>query len=385
MLIAKMYLAALVLLLAASSPVAYTQYNYTLQFTLLNGQATMVPDEISSPFYSLLNQNVFRNTSFQTSSINSVTLNGVPVDWGIQFDCDGNPLLTVQHYDSLPPSANATLEISFSIDLSKPEFDLQNIGNISDVPVDLIDDYPMAGVWNLSEAEYASAIIDTAFAIKGDEENVLAIVLKTLQWFEDNISYSADLSVPQSISDTFWLKSGDCDDQANLFAAFCRILGIPAYSEIGPIYMPGSDYQVEGNLRFNLTNVGYHGWAVVYLPSSDGGEWVPVDLTFFKNAYFVNGHIKSINLYDHINNSAIMYYDSLVLLDVLTSDYVDDTIALKGMVMRSDCIWIESHSMTLLANGNPAYSISVYYVMPFVALFSLIALTVLIQYNYRKK
>lgn len=378
-------MAAIALLLAVSSPAAITQYNYTLHFTLVNGQTAMLPDSASSPFFSLLNQNVFRNTSFQTSTINSVTLDGVPAEWSIQFDRDGNPLLTVQHAAPLSPLANSTLEISFSIDLSKPEFSLETIGSISDIPADVLDHYPMTGVWNISEAGYGQEIVDTAFAIKGAEENVLAIVLKMLQWFEENVSYSADLSVPQSISDTFRLKSGDCDDQANLFAAFCRILGIPAYSEIGPIYMPGFDYQVEGNLRFNLTNVGYHGWAVVYLPSQDGGQWVPVDLTFFKNAYFVNGHIRSISLYDHINNSAIMYYDALVMMQIVTSDYVDETIALKGMVMGSDCVWIESHSMILIANGNPAYSPSVYYIMPFVALLSLIALTVMIQRDFRRR
>jgi len=382
-LVAKMYLAALMMLLVASSSFSYSSYEYALSISIQNGQDELLPDSPSSPLYAVLNQNVFKNTSFQTSKIVSVTLDGAPVGWHLTYDAEGNPWIIVHSGDPLPPLESTTLSITFSLNLSKPEITLQDIGDISDVPKDILNDYPMVGVWNLSSVANASGIIDTALSIKGDEENALSVVLNIIQWFEDNMVYSSDLTVPKSLSDTFESRSGDCDDQSSLFVAFCRILGIPAYYQVGPIFIPGSQQESEGNLRFNLTNVGWHGWAMVYLPTGGGGEWIPVDLTYFKNAHFTNGHITSNSLLDHITGSALLYYDTASFLDVITSDYVHDSIALKETIMDSDCIWIEVHSMTPSDLGNAAVALDAVFVMLLAALLSFIMLVLLLRRNRR--
>jgi hypothetical protein len=380
-LVATMYLAALIMLIVASSSFSYSGYEYTLSISIQNGQDEMLPNNPSSPLYAVLNQNVFKNTSFQTSKIVSATMDGDPVGWHLTYDAEGNPWIIVHSSDPLPPLESTTLAITFSLNLSKPEIALQGIGNISDIPKSLLDDYPMAGVWNLSNVANASGIIDTALSIKGGEENALSVVLNMIQWFEDNMVYSSNLPLPQSLSDTFGSRSGDCDDQSSLFVAFCRILGIPAYYQIGPIFIPGSQQESEGNLRFNLTNVGWHGWAMVYLPTSSGGEWVPVDLTYFKNARFINGHITSNNILDHITGSALLYYDTASFLDVITSDYVRDSTALKETIMDSDCVWIESHSMTPSDSGNAAAALDAIPIMLLAAILSFLMLAVLLRRN----
>jgi hypothetical protein len=79
------------------------------------------------------------------------------------------------------------------------------------------------------------------------------------------------------------LKKGDCDDQAILLVSFCRIVGIPAYLQIGCIYMPSQDNTDHPSLAWNGTikatevHVGWHSWAMIYVPP---WGWLPVDLTY---------------------------------------------------------------------------------------------------------
>jgi transglutaminase-like putative cysteine protease len=189
-------------------------------------------------------------------------------------------------------------------------------------------------------------IIDTALSIKGDDENVLTILLNLARWFEDNVVYTSNVSVPQDVSYTFATKSGDCDDQANLFVTFCRIIGIPAYTTLGPIYIPGQTIESEENLRFNLTNAAWHGWAMAYLPGN-GSQWIPIDLTFFRGAVLIDGHVRSSDVMQHITGSALVYYDTLEYAYVKNIDYVSLAVESKDNITSSDSVWVEQHSMTI--------------------------------------
>lgn len=352
-------LAILLSSLAAASilntPPETPAYFYSMRVTIANGGQYMDPSNASSPYYYMLNQNVFKNNSLQTVSVESVKLNGQEAPWRLVADADGNPMVSVTSSGALAPHENASLEIYFKITIEKIEVKLYRPGSISDIPEDLRAAYGMSGAWSPSAINNSAAIIALAESFKDSSGNVMATLFSMLQWFEGNMEYGSDISEPQDIGQTFSTLRGDCDDQANLFVFMCRSLGIPAYTSIGPIFRAGHEVEAEGNLVFNLTNVGWHGWAMVYVPLETGGAWIPVDLTYFNHATMSDNHITSTNLWDHINGSAIVFKDTVVYLDILSYDYVSDSRVMKQNIMGADCQWIEEH---LMVPASMSYNIS---------------------------
>lgn len=346
-----------ILLLATSGVLQGSAYTYDLNMTLTNGNQTLSPDLPSSPYNFLLDQTIFLNDTTQTAILESVTLDGLPVHYTLTNDTDGNPVIDIPEAMPLGPGENSTLELSFDIYLSRANIDLSGIGNLSDIPSDLAQQYPLTGSWNLTGTDDAQEIYATAMSLKGQDNNVLSIVYNILGWFENNMVYNSSAPYPKSVSETFATRTGDCDDQANLFIAYCRILGIPAYLSVGPIYLPGNDLEDDGNLHFNLTNVGWHAWAMVYLPKSGGGgEWVPVDLTFFGVAPDSEGHIKSQNPSQHITGSALAAYDTVVLSNFNATDYVGDSVYQWDVLVGSNITWTESHIMLPLVQTGVSAS-----------------------------
>lgn len=373
-------LAVLLCSLAAASilvaPTETPAYSYSMRVTIANGQQYMDPSNASSPYYYMLNQNVFKNNSFQTVLVQSVKLNGQQASWVLVADADNNPMVSVTSNGALAPHENASLEISFEISLEKVQVKLYRPGSISDIPENLRAAYDMSGVWSPTQINNSAAIISLAESFKDSSGDVLATLFRMLQWFEENMEYGSDISEPQDIGQTFSTLRGDCDDQANLFVFMCRSVGIPAYTSIGPIYREGHEIEVEGNLVFNLTNVGWHGWAMVYVPLEGGGAWIPIDLTYFNHASMRNGHITSNNLWDHINGSAFAFMDTVVYLDILSYDYVSDSRVMKQSITGSDCQWIEEHLMvpsSLLSNIGYAWGTAL--LLALVILIALVALS----------
>lgn len=340
------------LALASTGVVSGSSFTYNLTMTLVNGNDSFLPNS-TNPYYYLLNQYAFPNSTSQTSIIQSVFLDGSPAVWVLNSDSDGNPTIRILTNQTLEPYENATVELFFSLNLRPVAIDLSGIGNISEIPSSIVEEFPLTGSYNLSQMQNASQLVATALAIKGEDQNTLNVVLDMLQWFENNMVYASKYPYPQSVSQTFNTLSGDCDDQANLFVTFCRILGIPAYTTLGPIYLPGNEIETDSNMVFNLTNVGWHGWAMVYLPNNGSGEWVPVDLTFFSGAQDQNGHILSGNLLQHITSSAFASYDTAQYIDIKNADYISDSVAQRAVLISSNITWIESHDMVLVTQNAP--------------------------------
>jgi hypothetical protein len=339
------FLSLLVLVLIGSSA-ASPIYTYNLTLTLINGDQAQSPFDQGGPYYYLLNQNMFPNSTFQSVVLTKLTLNGINVGYSETTDSDGNVMLTIDSGDSLGPGQNATVSMSFRATLTKAQLNLTSPGNLTSIPQGIRDSYPLAGSFNVSEMPNGQEIIDTAYSIKGDEENVLEILLNIAKWFENNMVYSSEATVPRDVSQTFAERAGDCDDQANLFVTFCRILGIPAYTTIGPIYVPGVTTESESNLRFNLTNAAWHGWAMAYMPGN-GGQWVPVDLTYFSGAIMISGHIHSTDPIQHITGSALVHWDTLEYIYIKNLDYVSSTVQSKENITSSNVTWVEEHYMGL--------------------------------------
>ncbi|MEM4644332.1 MAG: transglutaminase-like domain-containing protein, partial [Candidatus Methanomethylicaceae archaeon] len=241
-------------------------YQYSINITLINMGDELSPDLNNTPYYYLLNQNVFPNTTYQTALLKEVLFDGSPAQFITFEDDDGNPCIKFLTNKTLGKNQAAELFITFILQTSERSFDLSEIGNISQIPKELSEEYSLKGPWNLSAFPNPDEILSIARSLKGEDDNALHVLINILSWFEENMRYNAELTAPQEIWTTFYTKSGDCDDQANLFVLFCRALGIPAYVTLGPIYMPGmSKLEEDNNMVFNLTNVAWHGWAMVYL------------------------------------------------------------------------------------------------------------------------
>ncbi|MCX8182037.1 MAG: transglutaminase-like domain-containing protein [Candidatus Methanomethyliaceae archaeon] len=334
--------------------IPYTNtYQYSVNITLVNMGEELSPDLNNTPYYYLLHQNIFPNTTYQTVILKEVLFDGEPAQFITFDDKDGNPCIKVLTNKTLGKNQAAELVIAFVVQTRGKSFDLSEIGNISQIPKELSEEYSLKGPWDMSNFPNPDEILATASSLKGEDENALRVLCNILSWFEENMRYNAELVAPQDIWTTFSTKSGDCDDQANLFVLFCRALGIPAYVVLGPIYMPEmSKLEADNNMIFNLTHVAWHGWAMVYLPTKSGGGWYPVDLTFFKDAYYEGGHIKSRNLLDHINGSAFSKWDALEYLSVNSINYINETITARNEITRSNVTWMETHIMISIGNGT---------------------------------
>lgn len=90
-----------------------------------------------------------------------------------------------------------------------------------------------------------------------DERNPLTILKKLSTWISENIKIVPTVSLPQTL-DVLKMKQGDCGELSALLAGFLRGAGIPAYVNIGLVYMEGKFF--------------YHAWVSLYV-----GEWIDTD------------------------------------------------------------------------------------------------------------
>jgi len=253
---------------------------------------------------------LFMNNSWQTVYVLNISY---PIS-EIRKDDDGNPVA----YLSFPKSTisrgeNLTYQIAYEIIIKPhllPSINENYSGTLDDVPGDLRSLYCRdAGPWQVTSEK----LRELAFKIKGNETNVLSLLKKFIRWIKSNIRYESQ-DLPRYPLETLNVKAGDCDDQANLLITFCRIVGIPAYLQIGCVYLPGHDFNLthwNGHWILRLTRVGWHGWAIVYIPP---WGWLPVDLTFASEILS--------DPENAIKKAAIILYPTAQYANITESDYI---------------------------------------------------------------
>lgn len=146
------------------------------------------------------------------------------------------------------------------------DIDASTSGNLFDVPDELEKQY-LKDEWMMSMSD--PAIVAQAREIVGDEENVYVILRNIYDWMRANIYYSAadDAADPSSAYDTLKARAGDCDDQSILFCSLARAVGVPAWLQLGAMYLGDGG------------NWGGHGWLQAYVPLKEGGgEKVVIDI-----------------------------------------------------------------------------------------------------------
>ena len=244
------------------------QYLYAAVYTLENRGSQ--PIKLSEDDRSIP---LFWSSKYQRVEV----LNSTPGLVRRYLDDDGNPVALMDLPSEIPPGGNLTLSVYYSIRLRerpRPRIDPNKAGGLDDIPESLIEEFCVS----TETFKIDNEIKRLAEEITENESTVLGMVLALIDWIRGHIYYGSG-EVPKYPQETLRDGFGDCDDQAILLITLCRALGIPAILQLGCVYIRNyevSRFSWEGHLELIQRNVGWHGWALVYIPP---WGWLPVDLT----------------------------------------------------------------------------------------------------------
>ena len=261
------------------------------------------------------------------------------------FDEDGNPIAILQFPESqLHLGENVSYTVTYYA-LSKPrpppDIEENNSGALTDVPEELKNNYCREGdTWQVNDPELQSL----AQNIARNETRVLTIVKNFIEWIKQTIDYPAQAhEIPLYPNETYARLEGDCDDQAILFITLCRIYKIPAYLQIGCIYDSKSSDDISywgDHFRSILKRVGWHGWAMVYVPP---WGWLPVDLT-----YLLGGYSSPL---DAINRAAVTSRNTLQYMNVNQMDYIASSRRYRD-ILESNDFYVYTEDEMMVASPN---------------------------------
>jgi len=284
---------------------------------------------------------LFMNNTWQTVFLANISYQIERVE----NDDDGN-LVAYMYFpkSGISFGENLSYEVAYRVVLkprSIPEISEKDSQTLDDINKNLKALYcDSTGSWQVNDPNLRKL----AYEIAGNETKVLTIVKEFIVWIKKNIVYGT-LEVPRYPNETLSGRVGDCDDQANVLITLCRVVGIPAYLQIGCIFMPDKPVLAEkywnGHLISKLTRIGWHGWAVVYIPP---WGWLPVDLTY------VRGDL-SIEPFNAIKTSAIIAYPTVQYLNVTKTDYVAASRNLRNFLIAHE-FYIYEHDIMSEENAK---------------------------------
>ena len=267
---------------------------------------------------------LFMNNTWQTAYLIN---HSYPLE-AMKNDENGNPIAVLRFPNStLNPGENVSYSVAYrflSRPRSIPEIAEEKSGTLDGVPKDLREKYCREeGPWLVNDPE----LQELAYHIAKDEITVLTIVKKFVEWINQNINYTVH-EVPMYPNETYAERRGDCDDKAILFVTLCRIYKIPAYVQVGCIYIPTrrrSETYWEGHVTIVQKQIGWHGWAIAYIPP---WGWLPVDLTYVK-----------VGLGDPLNAikaGAVTLQETIQYLNITQTDYVASSRETRSFLMNND-------------------------------------------------
>ena len=193
------------------------------------------------------------------------------------LDEDGNGLAVVDLPSEIPAGETMIFSIEYAIlseDMPRPEIEPAEAGGIDDIPDSLVGEY----TGETESFRRNDDIESLARELAAEETTVLGTVTRLIGWIVANVTY-CNFDTPLYPDETLGDLQGDCDDQAILLISMLRSLGIPAFLQVGVVFSESIDSEKsswEGHLSFRQDGVGWHGWAMVYVPP---WGWIPVDLT----------------------------------------------------------------------------------------------------------
>jgi transglutaminase-like putative cysteine protease len=195
-------------------------------------------------------------------------------------DVDGNVLAVIDLPPDVPSGETLIFYIEYVIsseDMPRPEIDPAEAGSVDDILPDLVEEYTRETETFRRNDEVESLARELA----GEETTVLGVVTRLIGWIMTNITYG-NFDTPRYPDETLRDLRGDCDDQAILLISMLRSLGIPSFLQVGVVFsesIGGEKSSWEGHLSFRQDRVGWHGWAMVYVPP---WGWIPIELTLIR-------------------------------------------------------------------------------------------------------
>lgn len=296
------------------------RFTITSTATYFNNDNESVWD-LSGEDYAI---SLFMNNSWQSVSLieHSLPLNSV------RNDADGN-LLGFLNLTQLNPGQNVNYTLMYDV-VSRPR-PLPSIKEeesqmLADINVTLKDEYcKKEGPWLTDNLK----LMELASNLTGSEKRVLSIVANFVRWIADNIEYNS-VEVPRYPNETYSERKGDCDDQAILLITLCRIVGIPAYLQVGAIhdiFNYGNDTYWQGHVTSVLKQIGWHGWAIVYIPP---WGWLPVDLTY---VLAIGGLSDPLNA---IKGAAVTGQNVIQYMNFTHTDYVGNSRHLRDFIQNNN-------------------------------------------------
>jgi len=348
----------------------------------MQSQITYVNPAVGSKIWNLTEDDrtigLFMNNSWQNVELKSTT----STLEALKVDVDGNNIGVLElPKEQLLPGENVSIAVEYHI-VTKPRvvanISITESGTLGVIPKQLAQLYAGAeGPWLLNDP----VLVDLADEIGGNETNVLRIVTRIVGWIKENIVYGTH-ETPLYPNQTLSVGVGDCDDQAVLLIALLRILGIPSYLQIGAIYTPEyvevSRNYWNNHVRIVQRKIGWHGWAVVYVPP---WGWLPVDLTFVLEGF--DDPLNAIRYGAAVRQNTIQY------MNISTIDYVADSRQSENFLTKNGFfVYLEEEMIEFSQSGgvsglNPATTVIL--VVMVVAAVLLIAFLILIRRRGRAK
>ena len=309
------------------------EYEYSISVTLRNTgdlPVALVP--------SMRILNLFLNATWQSSRLISASQECV-----ITKDSENNPILSV-NLTSVLAHANLTLYLSErvrKVTQEKPLLDFAKSGVLDDIPSSLkIQGIQESDTWQTDSAKLRVLAYEIWDSVDRSP-NVLRVATAFADWIGKNVR-PADHDAPYGPVETYESRVGDCDDQAVLLVTLLRILGVPAYLQVGALWTGRSaeDEYWNGTVVSTFINIAYHGWAMVYIPP---WGWLPFDMTW---AW------QSEQAFAATRNAPVLTEEGFPMLNVTTMDWVREGRDLKGWFLESGLTSHEEHSLNRIQTSS---------------------------------
>lgn len=262
----------------------------------------------------------FLNTTWQTVYVEEATHPFTVTT----ADEDGNQALVMEITRELGAGEIIGFNVTYKIESTarpKPDINLEDAEGVENIPVDLILKYTSSSETFMSDNQM---IVDLSNSLVMEDDTVLEKTLKLLEYVIGETDYY-NFEHPLYPVQTIEGGQGDCDDMSILLISMLRSLRIPAYLQVGLVIHPDireSKTSWDGHLKNIQEGVGWHGWAMVYIPP---WEWVPVDLTM----------IRSHNVLDNIRNAPEYEPNIIPAINVSDQVYIGETLAVRDRIINS--------------------------------------------------